>query len=163
MPTNYRIKDIFQHHKEDENGCWIWQGATGSEGYGLISRQGMRGKAHRFYYQHYVGAIPDGLHVLHKCDVRLCVNPAHLFLGTNLDNIADREAKGRNILPPMGEKHARAKLREAQVLEIRRRCAAGELRGHLAKEFGLHFSTVDALVKGKNWKNIPQPSEKEET
>lgn len=82
------------------DACWLWTGRQFWDGYGAFDRRidGVKKifKAHRQSYELSVGAIPDGLHVLHRCDVRLCVRPDHLFLGTNDDNVADRTAKGRS-------------------------------------------------------------------
>ena len=83
---------------EPMTGCHLWIGGADPDGYGVISRQGRRGKqerAHRVAYELFVGPIPDGICVLHRCDTPACVNPEHLFLGTNLDNVRDRDAKGR--------------------------------------------------------------------
>ncbi len=88
-------------NRGDPASCWIWQGTHHRNGYGQIaaSRNGARKQrwlwAHRVAWALTHGPIPDGLQVLHRCDVPLCVNPDHLFLGTQLDNIADAMAKGR--------------------------------------------------------------------
>lgn len=76
-------------------GCWLWQGRPGADGYGQFRVGVGTTKAHRFSYELHKGPVPPGLHVLHKCDVRLCVNPEHLFLGTALTNMRDMIAKGR--------------------------------------------------------------------
>lgn len=77
------------------SGCWIWLGGlVDPKGYGSFKFDG-ESRAHRSAWALFHGPIPDGLHVLHRCDVPSCVNPAHLFLGTNNDNIADASAKGR--------------------------------------------------------------------
>ena len=80
---------------EKTDGCWLWTGATASYGYGKMMLDGETVRAHRAAYLLLVGPIPDGLYVLHRCDVRRCVNPAHLFLGTPSDNTKDMLAKGR--------------------------------------------------------------------
>lgn len=77
------------------NGCWIWLAAK-TCGYGVINiGNGITRKASRVTWELLIGPIPKGMHVLHRCDNPPCVNPAHLFLGTHLDNVADMNAKGR--------------------------------------------------------------------
>ena len=80
--------------------CWIWKASKRPNGYGQIGVEGRRGRveyAHRVSWQINFGSIPDGMQVLHKCDVKACVNPGHLFLGTQRDNVADAWAKGRAV------------------------------------------------------------------
>lgn len=81
-----------------KSGCWIWQGASFTDGYGKCGWFGKTRRAHRVFYEVYKGAIPEGLLVLHKCDTPLCVNPDHLWLGTQNDNSRDMISKGRQ--PP---------------------------------------------------------------
>lgn len=130
--------------------CWIISGAHTKFGYGLIGHQ----LAHRFSWELNVGPIPDGLWVLHKCDNPPCVNPDHLFLGTPKDNQQDAAKKGHL---PRGESNHRAKLREAQVIEIRNRHRNGELGRTLAKEFGISENGVSCIVNLKTWKHCAQP------
>lgn len=94
-------------YEPNENDCWIWTGAKNRDGYGsfwngerLAGRNGKRGGprmvlAHRWSFAHFIGAIPAGLYVLHRCDTPSCVNPDHLFLGTQADNVRDCANKGR--------------------------------------------------------------------
>lgn len=81
-----------------EAGCWIWMGCINKQtGYGDLTYQYRRLSAHRAAWEAFNGPIPEGMHVLHRCDVRACCNPHHLFLGTNNGNIADSMRKGRHI------------------------------------------------------------------
>ena len=95
------LRDIVEERSMPvtESGCWIWIGSAGAGKshmpYGDFRRNGEYFTAHRASYQAFKGAIPEGMQVLHRCDVSLCVNPSHLFLGTNAQNIADSMAKGR--------------------------------------------------------------------
>ncbi len=86
----------------DSSGCWLWGGLRDVDGYGRLGRGagcGTRARAHRLAYEAAHGPILPGFCVLHRCDTPACVNPAHLFLGTQLDNVADRDAKGRTRVP----------------------------------------------------------------
>jgi hypothetical protein len=82
--------------KTDNDSCWGWTGSAHDYGYGVLPYKTEKIRAHRFSYSHFVGEIPKGLFVLHKCDNPPCTNPNHLFLGTNLDNINDCIKKGRH-------------------------------------------------------------------
>ena len=95
-----RVKQL-ANYKVDSNGCWLWQGHCESKaGYGQVSYNGKSVPAHRMFYAELVGPIPQGICVLHKCDVPQCVNPEHLFLGTQKDNTQDMISKGRKGVNP---------------------------------------------------------------
>lgn len=145
-----------------EQGCWEWQGMRQPFGYGMVSAYGRPISTHRlsWWLRH---GDPGGLHVLHRCDNPPCCNPAHLFLGTNLDNIRDRVAKGRSGKTNnrkgkpsqlTGELHPAARLTASQVLEIRARADAGELHRVLGAEYGICRRHVSDIVARKKWKNV---------
>ena len=141
--------------KPDPNtGCHLWTGAMNNRGYARFCAGGRLMGAHRFAYETFVGPIPDGMHVLHRCDTPRCVNPKHLFLGTDLDNARDRDAKGRHV-PLPGELHGRAKLTAEDVLAIRARAAAGEMHAALGREYGVHQSNISKIVIRENWRHLP--------
>lgn len=96
--------------------CWLWTAAKNEKGYGIFGLRKETDKAHRIAWRLTIGEIPIGLFVLHKCDVPNCVNPAHLFLGTNLDNVRDMIAKGRNSPPPRMSGWNRISLPEEYLL-----------------------------------------------
>lgn len=134
------------------DSCWLWMGAKIQDGYGSFGFGEKVVSAHRVSWELHNGPIPNGLCVLHKCDVRNCVNPDHLFLGTRDDNMADRNRKGRQA---RGEKSGRAKLTNAVVIAIRRRYAAGgtSIR-KLASEFCISKSQILSVVTFKSWSHV---------
>ena len=140
--------------------CWQWTGgrtASAPFGYGITEINGRRTKTHRVSWELTHGALPprDGHHgtcVLHRCDNRLCVNPDHLFLGTNLDNIRDRDAKGRHA-DFRGEKHPIARLTEDDVRAIR---VTGNLqtRASLARQYGVTQTHIRHILLRKTWRHV---------
>lgn len=136
--------------------CWVWTGARDRHGYGRISCQ--RGAvwrprfAHRVSWELHRGQIPDGMCVLHRCDNTSCVNPGHLFLGTQRDNVQDMDNKGRRVVRVRtGAEHSMAKLSEADALAILRSTAKGVL---LAREYGVTPALVSAIRKRKVWRHL---------
>ena len=89
------------NYKVLANGCWEWQGGSGQDGYGKLKRHKKTLRAHRVFYEHHKGEVPEGMWVLHECDNPLCVNPAHLWLGTQLDNEQDKDKKKRRPPPAL--------------------------------------------------------------
>lgn len=123
------------------DGCWEWSGYRNERGYGFtrVGGRGSRGVlAHRLSYMVNVGEIPDGLHVLHRCDNPACVRPDHLFLGTNLDNIRDRMAKGRPGSQAFKNKPSpNRRLSDEQAAQLAAKFSAGTKPALLAVEFGV--------------------------
>src|SRR5581483_2532675 len=133
--------------------CWYWCGAMHKLGYGLMNADGET-KAHRVSWILHSGPIPAGLMVLHKCDVRCCVNPDHLFLGTQTDNMRDMMSKGRGKQTPMyGEQNAQSKLTAADVAEMKRiRAETGMPYWKLAQMFGVVTMTAQRACVGTSWR-----------
>lgn len=159
MPTQRKSLAEKFWSKVDKRGpdeCWPWNGARYRNGYGFLSV--VRGRptsvgAHRLSWELHRGAIPDGLCVLHRCDHRPCVNPAHLFLGTVADNSADMHAKGRALL---GEQHPNARLTREQADRIRGLAAHRGLSHYaIAASFGVSRETVRDIARGRIWKERP--------
>lgn len=129
--------------------CWPWTAVTLRDGYGAIWHDGNNKRAHRVAYFLTHGELADGLVVMHSCDDPRCVNPAHLSLGTNADNMADRSAKGRHN----GAGHCRAKLTEADVRAIIADVRPGP---DVAAAYGISKSVVNSIRRGEIWKHVPR-------
>ncbi len=142
----------------EPGGCWLWTASLFQTGYGKIGRGSRTDDtkrvdgAHRVSWELHRGPIPSGIQVLHRCDVRCCVNPAHLFLGTQGDNIRDMMAKRRG---PTGEAHGSAKLTDAQVIEIRALGGTMSQR-KIGERFGVTQSNISAIVRKKTWNPEPE-------
>jgi hypothetical protein len=161
---------------EPNSGCWLWVGSQRGPRYGHLLVAGRGEAAHRMSWVAFNGPIPNGLHVLHRCDVGFCVNPDHLFLGDAKANAEDRERKGRgnqcsgerwqSLHPPetfsrgdrhyarntpgfrAGENNGRANLNEQAVAEIRR-SSIGVKR--MAEIYGVHVKHIQRIRRGKAW------------
>lgn len=133
---------IYRIYKNPNNGCWEWGGFITPDGYGCIRVKSRVLRVHRFSYEHYIGRIPEGLDVLHKCDNRKCSNPDHLFLGTDLDNSIDREIKERNP----------HKLNAKLVREIRSKFDNGERITVLCKTYNINKQNMYRLVNKISWR-----------
>jgi hypothetical protein len=132
--------------------CWHWIGHCDDAGYGRINLAGQN-FAHRASYAVFVGPIPEGLRVLHKCDVRGCINPEHLFLGTQADNVQDMCSKGRNRTQPLyGSANPMSKLDRAAVDLIRQQAAIGIKQIDLANQYKVSPMTISRIVRRELWK-----------
>jgi hypothetical protein len=148
MPRYKSVSDQLQAQSipEPNSGCFLWVGTVSQFGYGTATANGRTGqKVHRLAYEAAHGPIPNGMHVLHRCDVRCCVNPDHLFLGTNADNVADKMAKGRY-------RGAKPKLTPEQALALR--SFNGTSRA-AAKHFGISKSQAHLIMSGASWRHLP--------
>lgn len=132
---------------EPNSGCHLWSGAMRARGdYGKVRWGGKDFSAHRISWELYVGPVPDGLCVLHKCDTPACVNPAHLFLGTQADNVRDMISKGRDY-DKSGHGNPRAKLTPQQVMEIRGMPRRNQ--AEIGQVYGIAQSSVSRIQRGK--------------
>lgn len=168
--TERTVHDAFKDRVIEGNPdeCWPWPRGWRRDGtanyYGTLMVHRKPYPAHRVSWEVYIGPIPERKHVLHNCDNPCCVNPNHLFLGTNIDNINDKVSKGRQAKGQSvrknhdhlkGEVVVTSRLTAEQVMEIRRRENDGESGSELATEFGMSDTQVGAIVRGKVWKHLP--------
>lgn len=138
-----------------KDDCWPWLAANDGKGYGVFDAEPITDRAHRFSYYLAHGNLPHGLNVCHKCDNPICVNPNHLFLGTDGDNRADCLRKGRWKRGDVrGEKNGRAKLNPDKVRLIRKLASEGRTWESLAKEFGVGKCTIGFLIHRKTWADV---------
>lgn len=160
-------------------GCWLFTGALNSGGYGSFWYDKQIRGAHRVSWTLANKSVPEGYDLCHKCDVRNCVRPSHLFVGTRSENIHDCIRKKRHAFgdrcgarkfpermrrfgksnhfyqnPQIGELHGGARLTETQVLEIRQRYTNGEFQKDLAREISVTQAHISAIVLRKTWKHV---------
>lgn len=126
--------------------CWLWTGAMDTKGYGMFCVRKLKFRAHRVSWEQTHGPVPESLFVLHGCDKRTCVRPAHLFLGDHDTNMRDMAVKGRT---------GRAKLNAGVVHSVRQRIALGETRGSIARELGVAIPTIKDIAARRTWKHVP--------
>ena len=134
-----------------DGDCWIWEGGLHDSGYGLIQSDVDKTKslrAHRVSYELFIGDIPDGLVVCHKCDNRRCVNPSHLFVGTRADNNKDKHTKKRHT---HGEKQPNSKLTAQDVIDIRASALSTE---ELSKHYGVCTNHIRVIKRRLQWTHI---------
>lgn len=142
---------------EPNSGCWLWIGALNDSGYGVIQMARPRPlgesafvRAHRLSYEMHNGPITEELHVLHSCDLPCCVNPDHLFLGTDQDNSDDKMRKGRDRKDPRrGITHGMTRLSEDQVREIR---ACRDRLIDISEQYGISISHAHRIKTRQSWR-----------
>ena len=136
-------------------GCKEWVKHCNASGYGVVWMDGKAVGSHRAAWVAANGAIPEGLHVLHRCDNRKCINPDHLFLGTNSDNVADKVSKNRQFRPyAKGEANRHAKLTTAKAQAIRIWGKTGLSNKKIADKFGVCIMTVSFIRNNKTWTHV---------
>lgn len=153
-PIGYRfpLAPRFWSKVEKSPTCWLWIGTLDTCGYGSFSYENKMVGAHRMSWFLRYGVWPV-LCVLHRCDTPRCVRPRHLFLGTDLDNVHDRDSKGRQVTL-RGSKSAISKLTEKEVLRIRHERATGETLQTLATRYGVVFSNISMICRRETWTHI---------
>jgi hypothetical protein len=129
--------------------CWFWTGPVNRGGYGIHGTI----LAHRASWLITRGDIPERLKILHSCDNRRCVNPNHMRLGTQMQNVTDMHDRNR-ANKARGEANAVAKLSVECVIEIRRRSASGEMKTEIARKFGVTPTCIGSICKRKTWAHV---------
>jgi hypothetical protein len=152
-PRNEGVADRFwtQVDCRGSDECWEWLGYRDRDGYGSVSMWPTRMGAHRVAYEIVNGAVPDGLAVRHRCDNQPCCNPAHLELGTIIDNNRDKTARGRDA---KGERHGMARYSAEQIEHVKRLIAGGLTSPAIEAETGVRRATVLKVMGGKQWKEV---------
>jgi len=151
MRNAIELKFISTGWEVVDDGCWNWRGGQDRDGYGLVRAVKLQMAVHRVAYEVWVGPIPEGLYVLHSCDNPPCVNPAHLRVGTQADNMRDMSLRGRSLT---GERGKNAKISAGDVVEIRRQHEGGRSQASLSREYGLSTTQVNMIVLRKQWTTV---------
>lgn len=147
-------KERFDRYVNKTEGCWLWTGSKDQDGYGIF-RGAVAGvtfaRAHRFSYAYHTGELPQsGMCIMHSCDNPSCVNPDHLSLGTNADNMADKARKGRSRVP-VGEKHGKAILTEEQAQQI---LLDARPYAAIAADYDVHPATISSIKNRQSWRHL---------
>lgn len=129
------------------DGCWLWQGAATGKGYGRFKLEGKLHSPHRLSYQQFIGVIPEKHYVCHRCDNGACVNPAHLFAGTNSDNMKDCSSKQRMAQQRPEWQDTIAGLTAKNVDEVNRLLAGGMSLRKVAEHFNVNHKSVRNLIR----------------
>ncbi len=151
LMKNQPVKERFDEKwiPEPNTGCWLWTSTTDKLGYGHFRLNGPK-YAHRASWTIYRGEIPKDLNVCHKCDTPGCVNPDHLFLGTDSDNVKDAVSKGR-WSDAKGEAHGNSKLTNDQIVSIREDKRKSR---DIAPDYGISFQQVYRIRNRESWPHI---------
>ncbi len=160
---NDSVLERFWEKVDKSDGCWEWNAGL-TTGYGGFKLNGKRVLAHRMSWLITNGSIPSGMNVLHKCGNRKCVNPEHLYIGTQVDNVADAMKAGTHHVPPKGychphlirkgAEHSNAKLDDSNVREIRLLRQDGMSCRELGRVYGVDHSVISEVVNNKIWKHV---------
>jgi hypothetical protein len=137
----------------NENGCHIFTGSKDDCGYGRISKDGKLTRVHRAVYEKVHGKIANKMVIMHSCDNPACINIHHLSADYQSENIKDMYSKGRGI-NLAGSKHGMSKIKEADVIEIKKRLSDGDTCVSISKDYGVSEGTIRNIKKGRNWKHV---------
>lgn len=158
MISERKLATFHNSYRKEPTGCWLWTKSLQTNGYGKFAiAANKHALAHRLSYLIYHGDLPTGLDVCHRCDVRACVNPDHLFLGSRQENIEDASVKGRlRGGGRRGEDHHAAKLSERDIPEIIRAIRSGMSKEQCARQYGVSGCLIGFIVRGQAWKHVPR-------
>ena len=145
------VVDRFMSHVKKTDTCWLWVGGVNEGGYGMFKYNSRAARSHRVSWELHCGVVPAHLFVLHKCDVRTCVNPDHLFLGTKRDNNLDMVLKGRQV---WGVRNGRHKLSEEDVVSIRDFRRQGATLRSIASRFRVSSGHICDIIGGRRWVHL---------
>ena len=142
---------IFKH-KHDFSDCWMWEGGKFTSGYGCYYMNGKAYRAHRLAWMRVNGKeVPEGMCICHRCENPACVNPDHLFIATKLENIVDRDNKGRQS---RGELHPSHIFTEDDIRAMRLLRVSGFSQKYIVDLFKSSHSTIGSILQGRKWKHV---------
>lgn len=144
------------NYEIDSNNCYVCTSHKPNDGgYPLMRMNKKIIRIHRYIYEECFGEIPDGMVVRHKCDNPICINPEHLEIGTQAENVQDMITRGRKVSRgAKGEKNCKAKLTQKQVAEIRERYKNGGKPSILMKEYNIKGTAMYDILRRRSWKHI---------
>lgn len=148
------LAERFWNKVQKTESCWLWLGSSNRRGYGAIDVDGVLLRSHRVSWELANGPIPDGLYVLHRCDNPSCVNPEHLFIGTQKENMQDCSRKGRKA-GLAGNENPAAKLTAEDVHNIRKLHATGVGGNQIAKMYPqVSLSAIFRIIARRSWQSV---------
>lgn len=151
QPDSY-FEERFWSLVNRSGACWLWTGSLTALSYGVFTGRidGVNfDKAHRYSWALHNGPIPEGKHVLHRCDNRWCVNPEHLWIGTQAENVEDALKKGRHVA---GSRVGTSRFDDETIIAIR--MADGPI-ADVARQFGCDYTHVMRIQRSDCWKHLP--------
>lgn len=144
---------------DESTGCWEWDRCRSDRGYGTTRYNGQQVGAHRAFYAHFVGDVPAGMVVMHECDNPPCVNPDHLRLGTQFENMGDMVARGRHFGPGLGDNNPATKLSPDDVVQVFAMRAAGMYQYEIAAHFGVSQPAIMKVLQRRSHWHVEVPEE----
>lgn len=145
------IKEKLEFRSKDVGKCREWTGSVSKRGYGYLRINKTSYRVHRLAYETFCGGIPEGMCVLHSCDNRKCINPEHLFVGTNADNTKDMIGKGRMAV---GEALPQSILTANEVIKIKKMIEHKIPQTEIARNFNVARTTISSISTGKSWAHV---------